>query len=370
MAKTYDVTSPDGKTFEVTAPDDATPEQVMAYAQSQFKAPPSTAEKAVSVLKGVYDLTPAGLGVAAVKKAEHALQEGAYAAGGSVTDATGSPAAGYAANVGIQAIPTILGGGIGSAAGKGLQAAGRSLMQSALKPPLKALESGKGQAAAETLLKEGINPTAGGVEKLNTKIDALNNQITTALSQSGATVNKGEVASRIQDVVKRVERSNPTPNDAIRDVEKVYNEFLANGLVPKQIPVQQAQALKQGIYKMLKDKYGTLGSDTVEAQKALARGFKETLSKEVPEIAKLNAKESELLTAVVLAQRRALMSGNANPTGLATLATNPQAAAAFLADRSPLFKSLFARMLYSGSKAGTAAGATTGGAVGMVSGQE
>jgi hypothetical protein len=36
MAK-YQITGPDGKTFEVTAPDDATQEQVMAYAQKNFK---------------------------------------------------------------------------------------------------------------------------------------------------------------------------------------------------------------------------------------------------------------------------------------------------------------------------------------------
>lgn len=33
----YEITSPDGKRFEVTAPDGATQEQVLAYAQSQFK---------------------------------------------------------------------------------------------------------------------------------------------------------------------------------------------------------------------------------------------------------------------------------------------------------------------------------------------
>lgn len=35
----YEITSPDGGKFEVTAPDNATQEQVLAYAQSQWKAP-------------------------------------------------------------------------------------------------------------------------------------------------------------------------------------------------------------------------------------------------------------------------------------------------------------------------------------------
>lgn len=35
----YEITSPDGKRFEVTAPDGASQEEVLAYAQSQFKSP-------------------------------------------------------------------------------------------------------------------------------------------------------------------------------------------------------------------------------------------------------------------------------------------------------------------------------------------
>ena len=38
MAK-YSITAPDGGTYEITAPDDATQEQVLAYAQSNYKAP-------------------------------------------------------------------------------------------------------------------------------------------------------------------------------------------------------------------------------------------------------------------------------------------------------------------------------------------
>ena len=33
---TYVITSPSGEEFEVTAPDDATEEQVLAYAKSEF----------------------------------------------------------------------------------------------------------------------------------------------------------------------------------------------------------------------------------------------------------------------------------------------------------------------------------------------
>lgn len=60
MAK-YRITSPDGGTYEVTAPDDATQEQVLAYAQKNYKAPAkregSTSQNiAGGILKGASDI--------------------------------------------------------------------------------------------------------------------------------------------------------------------------------------------------------------------------------------------------------------------------------------------------------------------------
>jgi hypothetical protein len=56
-----------------------------------------------------------------------------------------------------------------------------------------------------------------------------------------------------------------------------------------------AQAMKQGTYRVLAGKFGEQGSASVEAQKALARGLKEEIATQFPEIDKLNADESRLL---------------------------------------------------------------------------
>lgn len=66
MAK-YEITSPDGQKFEITAPDDATQDQVMSYARSQFKqqsasasqkqptlAPPNFAQKIIGSKVGSF----------------------------------------------------------------------------------------------------------------------------------------------------------------------------------------------------------------------------------------------------------------------------------------------------------------------------
>ena len=300
---------------------------------------------------------PRSLGVTGgLETATKLLDKAAYDIGGFVTDIAAphmqpetAAGLGLAANVATQALPTILSGNIvGKSAAPAMRGGAERLMQSAVKPGIKPLLQGKAERGIGTLLDEGINITPGGVQKLQGKIDDLNNLITRSIQTSGQTVDKGAVASRIQDVINRIERTNPTPQDAIADVSKVYNNFLANQLVPKNIPAPQAQELKQGIYRVLREKYGTLGSDTVEAQKALARGFKEELAAKIPELAKLNAKESELINALNLAERRVLISGNKNPAGLGLLVHHPTAMAAFLADRSELFKSVIARMLNAG----------------------
>lgn len=120
------------------------------------------------------------------------------------------------------------------------------------------------------------------------------------------------------------------------------------------IPVELAQELKKGTYRVLAGKYGEVGSATTEAQKALARGLKEGISDAVPQVAGLNARESALLKTLDVAERRALMDANKNPLGLSALAHNPGAWAAFMADRSAAFKGLAARMANQASKAANA----------------
>ena len=76
-------------------------------------------------------------------------------------------------------------------------------------------------------------------------------------------------------------------------VSRAGNEFLRSQ--PTDIPVQQAQEMKQGTYQQLRNSYGQLSSATVESQKALARGLKEELQQQFPQIQNLNAQEGKLI---------------------------------------------------------------------------
>ncbi len=229
------------------------------------------------------------------------------------------------------------------------------LMQSAIKPTLKQLESGQAKTAVDTLLELGINPTNAGVETLKSKVSGINQKIADALTSSNAIVNKEKVLQRLADVESKF-ANQVAPTSDVNAIRNIGEEFMASNkpaleMAQQNIPVQLAQKLKQGTYKVLSGKYGEAGSASTEAQKALARGLKEEIAKEVPAIAGLNAQESKLITTLKVAERRALMEMNKNPMGLAALASNPQAALAFMADKSAAFKSLAARMINQASKA-------------------
>jgi len=112
------------------------------------------------------------------------------------------------------------------------------------------------------------------------------------------------------------------------------------------IPIQKAQALKQGTQGILRKKYGQQGSAEVEANKGLARGLREEIAKAEPSVAPLNAEEHKIIKTLGVMERRMLMDMNKNPAGLSLLAGNKAGFAAFLADRSAGFKSILARMLH------------------------
>ena len=232
-----------------------------------------------------------------------------------------------------------------------IQGTARQLMTSALKPTVAMHQSGDAAKAVDTLLKYGVNVTPGGVDKMEKMLMATNDRIGKAIGGSSATVSKSSVAQRLGDLIPRLQRQ-VTPQGDIAAVEQAGSQFLQHPLLSQsdEIPVSLAQAMKTGTYKSLAKKYGQIGSADVEAQKTLARGLKEEIAKAIPEIDDLNKIDSELYNALTVTERRVLMDANKNPLGLAPLTKDKRAAITFLADRSPAFKSIMARMLNTVSK--------------------
>lgn len=338
----FRITSPDGQNFDVEGPEGSTQEQALAQVQAQYKQ--SAKEPGLESV-GTFDtLFPQN------KMLSEALDRAAYKAGGAITDVTGSPAAGYLANVFTQAAPNLFGGQLAKGAAPVFEWTAKALMQSAIKPSSADLLTGKAARAVGTLLDEGINPTVGGMNKLRGMAETQNAKVADLISQTGGTVSKPAAASRIQDTVQKVEAAHPIPEEVLPSIEKVYTGFMKNGLVPKNIPVEQAQTIKQEIYRMMK--YGELKADLPKeaAYKALGRGLKEELEASVPGVKALNAKASELWNALDVSERRALLDLNRNPLNIGVLAHSPMMFATYMADKSAAFKGLIARGLYAGKE--------------------
>jgi hypothetical protein len=236
---------------------------------------------------------------------------------------------------------------IGDSVGGSVQSGGRALMRSALKPTTEAVRTGKADRAISTLLDEGINVSPGGVEKIQSRVSNLNSEIANEIAKSNATVSKFAVANKLSPVLDKAKRQvNPMQDvAAIQDVG--MNFWDHPSLIGKSdMPVQMAQEMKQGTYRALGDKsFGELKSATIEAQKALAKGLREEIAAKVPAVRRLNAEESNLLNALSVSERRLMVEANKNPLGLGWLSSSPVNMAAWMADRSGLFKSLVARML-------------------------
>lgn len=254
--------------------------------------------------------------------------------------------------------------GAAIAPGAGLVAAGgRALMQRAMKPTQRDLLEGKAQRGAETLLRDGISVTPGGMEKLRSLADDANAEAGRLIANSTAHIDKNAVAQRLDGTDHRFARQ-VVPQGDQAAIQDVRNNFLAHPLVQGQtMPVQLAQEMKQGTYAQLRDKYGQLGTADTEAQKSLARGLKEEIETAVPGVGPTNARASELWNALNVTERRALIARNNNLLGLAPLSGDLAYSAMFLLDRMPLTQSLVAHGIYGSQRV---PGAVGGGAVGAL----
>ena len=373
MADTvYKVKDPSGAIREIRGPEGATDEEVIAQAQKLFAAPAPSASPSPPEPSSPKALLRLGASLETsgrIPLSERArfpdipdlINKTAEGVGGAVTDIAAkylSPeaaaAAGVAANVGVQAVPVMLGGEPAKAASSAIRSGSERLMQSALKPSITSLKTGQAAQAISTMLDEGITVSKGGVAKLKAMISALNDDVVRAIVASPATVDKNKVANALLVPLRKFERQvNPTAD--MRAIEGAWTEFINHPLLSgkQNIPVQLAQEIKQGTYKTLGDKaYSRLGIGAADeaAQKALAGGLREEIATAVPEVAQLNAKEAKLLNALQNAEHRALSEGNKNLSGLAWLSNNPAAWGAFMADRSAAFKSIVARMLNAGKE--------------------
>lgn len=175
----------------------------------------------------------------------------------------------------------------------------------------------------QTGLQNEIPVSKAGVEKIGDLIDDLNDKIKdTIASDPNRPIDPNAVATRA-DIARARFANQVNASPDLQAIEGVKNQFLAEqGQTPTQaappMGAADAQAMKQGTYRVLAGKYGEQGSAAVEAQKALARGLKEEIATQFPEIGNLNANESKLLDLQPILERAVNRISNHQAIGIGT----------------------------------------------------
>lgn len=151
----------------------------------------------------------------------------AYDVGGTVADKTGSPAAGYVANVATQALPALLSSYrvVGSPEASVAAPLAERLMRSAVKPSQPDRESGRAAAAIKTMLEEGINPTSGGMDKASGIVGALEKQVQGTLGPSTASIPKENIVASLKGMSDRA-RMQVNPEGDLAAISSVKDSFL------------------------------------------------------------------------------------------------------------------------------------------------
>ena len=309
----------------------------------------------VNALKsGGFSLGRPGAATLAGKAGDMALRViGGAATGGASAGLVDPSQAGTGALLGGALPPAIkLAGAVGGVTKNAANSLSEKLLYSALKPTKAMHQKGEARRAVQTILDEGINVSRGGLNKLESKFDDVNQMISGLLKNSTATVDKSKVLTALDGTRQNFMRD-VSPQGALNQIDDValgfQNHPIATG---QQIPVQLAQDLKRGTYQTLKKSYGEMKGAETEARKALARGLKEEIATAVPGLAELNKRDADLITAMKVLENRVMMDANKNPGGLGLLAPNKAALLAFLADRSATIKGLLSRGINSTANSG------------------
>ena len=264
----------------------------------------------------------------------------------------------------------VVGGAVAPMVGRAVvPLAGRALLlgktpeaayESALKPS-PSISSADRASFVQTGLQNAIPVSKAGVAKIGDLIDTLNQSIKdTIAADPNRPIDPNAVATRA-DAAKAKFANQVNAQTDLNAIEASRQQFLAEQGAKPGVPAvppkptgtldaqgrpimdagtpavpptpappmgaAQAQAMKQGTYRVLAGKYGEQGSASVEAQKALARGLKEEISAQFPEINNLNAAESRLLDLQPVLERAVNRISNHQAIGIGTPITGVAAKA-------------------------------------------
>lgn len=245
-----------------------------------------------------------GQGIEAVQGKKGVFTEGFNQQFGDIDKALqgqgGSNLPGAAKNIaGLALDSTIAGVGektMAKVAGKisaPLIARAEKLYQSALKPTAAILK--KSPDVVKTGIKEGIKVSDSGLSKVTGIIDDIGDDVAKVIDQGiaeGKVVQKNQLIPYLDELKDYVGNS-LGGKQLVKEVDEMAKKIIQD--LPDNIPVQEAQKIKQNTYRLVNKYYGAMAPIEQEVKKQLARGLKEEIVKAVPEIAELNARDAKLI---------------------------------------------------------------------------
>ena len=187
-----------------------------------------------------------------------------------------------------------------------------------LKPT--AAELKKAPDVVKTGLNEGIRITEGGRQKVVNLIDDITDDIDKIIidgAGKGKTVDadrllsfSDEMVDYFKHVADDTDLAKKFTDNVVNSVKNLKNKF------GKNIPIEDAQKIKRATQTEVRNAYQKLSSVSIEAKKSLAHGMKELIADAVPEVSKLNARDSKLLKLNAVLERSLGRLGNKEFLGL------------------------------------------------------
>lgn len=173
-----------------------------------------------------------------------------------------------------------------------LIARAEKIYQSALKPTNALIK--KSPDVVKTGLKEGIRVSESGLGKLQGIMESIGEDIGKIIDSGvaqGKSVSKNSLLPYL-DEMKEYLGSSLGGKEIVKDVNIMAKKIISE--LPNNIPIKQAQQIKQTTQNLVSKYYNKLAPVEIETKKQLARGLKEEISKAVPEISQLNARDTKL----------------------------------------------------------------------------
>lgn len=259
---------------------------------------------------------------------------------------------GLAADAGTMLVPVGPSGkAAAAAAAPVLDKGAKRVMQAALKPTSKSLVNGDAAKAIDTMLREGVNATAGGAAKLRISINKLKSEVADLIANSPANVSLAPAYRELQGTLDDVGKKGIGYEADQAAVLKAWDEFKAHPLFKggDTVPVQVADTVKRATQQSVDYTVPAANRSAADrAKMAAASGLRQGMEQAEPGVAPINAKLSEYINALHQIEPRAAVQANSEVFGLAPIAGSAEGAMLALAQRNPWLKSYVAQVLYGG----------------------